>query len=283
MFQAVSQTYTPQQSPPPMDNMLAVPKNTIMTTDSNGDQKPRKMRASCDACSRAKVKRDKVRPTCHRCGNMGICCNYSPSMRLGKPRKNRNPDGTIIRDVSPASSCGPLGPRSDMIPRPTSYTTESSSEPTEPFFFGPATPEYHYQHAFMVNGFDGSQSPAYSDAGSLVSGWSNADQLMFGSPADMFAPLPHSAPTHSPYAGHVRSTSVQSQPEMFAPLDALNCPPMESPQFFGMPDPMFTQDKMMTSPPPMVLAPLPAPPAPATLQNHDCTQFAFQILNTVMH
>jgi len=27
------------------------------------------------------VKCDKVRPTCHRCGNMGICCNYSPSMR----------------------------------------------------------------------------------------------------------------------------------------------------------------------------------------------------------
>ena len=70
----------------------------IMTTGPNGEQKPRKMRASCDACSRAKVcqrlhhshkqlltqfqvKCDKVRPTCHRCGNMGICCNYSPSMR----------------------------------------------------------------------------------------------------------------------------------------------------------------------------------------------------------
>jgi hypothetical protein len=30
---------------------------------------------------RHQVKCDKVRPTCHRCGNMGICCNYSPSMR----------------------------------------------------------------------------------------------------------------------------------------------------------------------------------------------------------
>lgn len=29
-----------------------------------------------------KVKCDKVRPTCHRCSNMGMCCKYSPSMRL---------------------------------------------------------------------------------------------------------------------------------------------------------------------------------------------------------
>ncbi|KAH7394694.1 hypothetical protein BKA66DRAFT_567058 [Pyrenochaeta sp. MPI-SDFR-AT-0127] len=145
MFQAVSQTYTPQQSPPPMDNMLAIPENTIMTTGPNGDQKPLKTRASCDACSRAK----------------------------------------IIHD-----------------PRTTSYTAESSPEPTDPFFFGPATPEYNYQDAFMVNGFDNNQSPAYSDAGSPISGWSNEDQLMFGSPADMFAPLPHFAPPHSPYGGH---------------------------------------------------------------------------------
>ncbi|KAH7388766.1 hypothetical protein BKA66DRAFT_415042 [Pyrenochaeta sp. MPI-SDFR-AT-0127] len=264
--------------------MLAIPENTIMTTGPNGEQKPRKMRASCDACSRAKVKCDKVRPTCHRCGNMGICCNYSPSMsRLGKPRKNRNPDGSIMRDVSPASSSGPLGPRSDMIPRTTSYTAESSPEPTDPFFFGPATPEYHYQDAFMANGFDGSQSPAYSDTGSLVSGWSNEEQLMFGNSTDMFAPLPHYPPPHSPYAGHVRSTSAhhQQQPDMFTPLEAMHSAPMTSPQYFGMPDPMFAQDKMMASPAPMVSAPLPTPPASATIQNHDCTQFAFQTLNSL--
>src|SRR4051794_7939031 len=98
---------------------------------------------------------------------MGICCNYSPSMRyaihpifealrsllcrLGKPRKNRNPDGTIKRDVSPVGSYGPLGARMELIPRTTSYAYESSPEPTDPFFFGPSTPEYHYQDAFMGN------------------------------------------------------------------------------------------------------------------------------------
>ncbi|KAF2832855.1 Zn-II 2Cys6 regulatory protein [Ophiobolus disseminans] len=255
----------------------------IMTTGPNGEQKPRKMRASCDACSRAKVKCDKVRPTCHRCGNMGICCNYSPSMRLGKPRKNRNPDGSIMRDVSPAGSCGPMAPRPDMIPRTTAHNAyESSPEPTDPFFFGPATPEYHYQDAFMASGFEGSHSPAYSEAGSLANGWAaNEDQMMFGTPADLFTPIPQYPTTAPPYAGHVRSTSLQSQPEMFNNINTLTSPPLTSQPFFPMADPVFATSKVMASPPPMVSAPLPTPPVSATIQTHDCTQFAFQTLNSL--
>jgi hypothetical protein len=200
--------------------------------------------------------------------------------RLGKPRKNRNPDGTIMREVSPASSCGPMAPRPDMIPRTSAYTSESSPEPTDPFFFGPATPEYHYQDAFMSTGFDGSQSPAsYSEAGSLVSGWSNDDQLMFGSPADMLTPIPQFPTTAPSFHGHVRSTSLHSQQEMFSPMDSLSSPMLSSQPFFPLSDPMFTQDKMAHSPP-MMPAPLPTPPASATL-NHDCTQFAFQTLNSL--
>ncbi|KAF1953406.1 Zn-II 2Cys6 regulatory protein [Byssothecium circinans] len=263
------------------------PQAAVVTTSPSGEAKPRKLRASCDACSRAKVKCDKVRPTCHRCGNMGICCNYSPSMRLGKPRKNRNPDGTIMRDVSPASSCGPLGARPDMIPRTTSYTAESSPEPSDPFFFGPATPEYHFQDAYMGSTFEGSQSPAYSETGSFVSGWSGDDHMMFhNSPSEMFTSMPQfPPPPPSPYGGHVRTTSAQSQPEMFAPMDGLNSPPLASPQYFGMQQqqqlPIFSPEKMAASPPPMVSAPLPTPPASATTPNHDCTQFAFQTLNSL--
>ncbi|PSN73024.1 Zn-II 2Cys6 regulatory protein [Corynespora cassiicola Philippines] len=285
MFQAVPHTYTTTASTAPsIDAMAAMPpQNTMITSNPTDQPKPRKLRASCDACSRAKVKCDKVRPTCHRCGNMGICCNYSPSMRLGKPRKNRNPDGTIMRDVSPASSCGPLGPRPDMIPRTTSYTNESSPEPTDPFFFGPATPEYHYQDAFMTNSFEGGHSP-YSESGSFVGGWANDDQLMFQSPSEMFPGVPQYPPPHSPYHGHVRSTSVQSQPEMFAPMDGIHSPPMQTPSYYGMseqqPLPMFSPEKM-ASPPPMAQAPLPTPPTSATVQNHDCTQFAFQTLNSL--
>lgn len=192
-----------------------------------------------------------------------------------------------MRDVSPANSIGPgaLGPRPDMIPRTTTYTAESSPEPTDPFFFGPATPEYHhFQDAYMANGFDGSQSPAYSENGSFVSGWSGDEHMMFQSPSEMFtsmAPFPPS--TYAP--GHARSTSVQSQPEMFAPMDGLHSPPMASSQFYGMPEqqtlPVFSPEKIVASPPPMAPAPLPTPPTSAVVQNHDCTQFAFQTLNSL--
>lgn len=189
-----------------------------------------------------------------------------------------------MRDVSPASSCGPLGPRPDMIPRTTSYTTESSPEPSDPFFFGPATPEYHFQDAYMANGFDGSQSP-YSETGSFVGGWSNEDHMLFQSPSEVYTSMPQFPPP-SPYAGHVRTSSVQSQPEMFTPIESISSPPMASPQYFTtmaeqQTIPMFSQDKMATSPPPMAPAPLPTPPTSATVQSHDCTQYAWQTLNSL--
>ncbi|KAH9865565.1 hypothetical protein J1614_009150 [Plenodomus biglobosus] len=285
MFQAPSQTYTPHPSPsPPMDNMLAIPENTIMVTGRNGEPKPRKMRASCDACSRAKVKCDKLRPVCHRCNNMNICCKYSPSMRLGKPRKNRNPDGTVIRDVSPAGSCGLLGTRPDMIPRTNIHTAESSPEPTDSFYFCPATPEFNYQDTFMANGFNGGQSPDYSD-GSLVNGWSNEEQVILGAPTDIFTPMTQFLTPQPHYAGHVRTDSVQSQSEMFPPMEVLQSPPIGPDQFAGMQPPALAhQDKMMLSPSPMVCAPLPTPPPPpafVSAQMHDCTQHAFQTLNSL--
>lgn len=45
----------PQPSLRRVVNMHTMQETTIMTTRPNGEQKPRKMRASCDACSRAKV------------------------------------------------------------------------------------------------------------------------------------------------------------------------------------------------------------------------------------
>lgn len=188
-----------------------------------------------------------------------------------------------MRDPPPPPSCSTLGPRPDMIPRTATTTAESSPEPADPFFFGPATPEFHFQDTYMSNNFDGSHSPVYSDTGSFLSGWSNDDQMMFSNPADMFAPMPPYMANHSHHNGHVRSTSTQSQPEMFAPLNSFDSPTMGGNQFFGMADSMFTQqDKMMVSPPRMVPAPLPTPPVATTvIPNHDCTQFAFQTLNSL--
>ena len=47
--------------------------------------RPAKFRSSCDACSASKIKCDQERPSCLRCSNLGIKCNYSPSRRMGKP------------------------------------------------------------------------------------------------------------------------------------------------------------------------------------------------------
>ncbi|KAF2632156.1 hypothetical protein BU25DRAFT_358845 [Macroventuria anomochaeta] len=282
MFQTVPQIYTPQSSPsPPTDNMLSLPLVTAVPTGPKGQPKPRKMRASCDACSRAKVKCDKVRPTCQRCGNMSICCNYSPSMRLGKPRKNRNPDGSIIRDITRASSCGPFGSRPEIAPRIASYTVESSPEPVvDPFYLRPSTPNFQFQDPF-TNNFDGNQSPPYSEAS-----WSNEDPIIFQHSTDMMVSMPQFAPL-SPYngAGHVRSTSLQSQPDFLAPIDnGMISPPMASPLLFGLQDqqslPIFEPETFTLSPP-LIAAPQPSPALPAPVQNHDCTQFAFQILNSL--
>jgi hypothetical protein len=134
----------------------------------------------------------------------------------------------------------------------------------------------------MAGSFDGSQSPAsYSEAGSLVGGWSKDDQLMFGSPPDIFSPVPQFAPVAPRFHGHVRSASLHSQPEMFTPMDTLSSPPLASQPFFPLTDSMFPQHKMVNSPPPTMPAPLPTPPVSASIPNHDCTQFAFQTLNSL--
>ncbi|KAL1792207.1 hypothetical protein ACET3X_009958 [Alternaria dauci] len=281
MFHASTQAFPPLHSrSPPIDDMMAGHEIAIMPTSLNGVPKIRKMRASCDACSRAKVKCDKVRPTCHRCGTMNICCNYSPSMRLGKPRKNRNIDGSIKRDMSPAGSYVPLGARVDLLPRTTSYTYESSPEPTDPLCFGPRTPEYHYQDAFLGNRFEGSQSSRSSEGiGPHSNTWSNGEQMLFAQQADLFAPVPQYPPPHTAFHGHVRSTSVQSQPEMLPPLDQTQISAAFSHQFLGVIGPDDArQEKTMVSPPPMMASPLPTPPISHIPMRHDCTQFAFQIL-----
>ena len=48
---------------------------------------PQKLRASCDGCYQSKVKCSKETPACSRCAAHGIPCKYSPSQRMGKPRR----------------------------------------------------------------------------------------------------------------------------------------------------------------------------------------------------
>jgi hypothetical protein len=61
-------------------------------------------------------------------------------------------------------------------------------------------------------------------------------------------------------------------------------PPMASPLLFGLQDqqslPMFEPETFTLSPP-LVAAPAPSPALSAPVLDHDCTQFAFQILNSL--
>ncbi|KAF2804760.1 uncharacterized protein BDZ99DRAFT_502226 [Mytilinidion resinicola] len=253
------------------------------------ETKPRKLRASCDACSRAKVKCDKVRPTCHRCGNMGICCNYSLSMRLGKPRKNRSMDMSLMRDVSPASSCGAFGSRLDMRPRTTASTAESSPEPIDPFFFGPNTPEYPYQDAFMA-GFNSRYSPE-STTGPSLPGYHTEDLFLAPSSEPLFStPLSHFPSSYHTGALSTPITMPGHSTPFPAPQNTHYSMSSQAPTHYYPPDaqsyfsPKYTPDPTTT---PAALRPLPTPSAAPTSSplaardHHDCTDVAFATLGAL--
>lgn len=202
--------------------------------------------------------------------------------RLGKPRKSRNIDGSIMRDISPAGSYVPLGARMDHFPRTALYKYESSPEPIDPFYFGPRTPEYHYQDAFIGDTFSSSHSSVGSEcANSRVNAWPNGGQMLYTNNTEMFAPVPQYPPLSTAFHGHVhvRSPSISSQPDIATSPERTQTPAAISYQFLGMSVlHNAQQEKIMASPPPMASAPLPTPPDSNIFLRHDCTQFAFQIL-----
>ncbi|MCJ1381159.1 hypothetical protein MMC17_004268 [Xylographa soralifera] len=48
-----------------------------------------KFKDACDMCSASKVKCDKERPMCGRCGKLVYPCFYSPARRMGRPHPSR--------------------------------------------------------------------------------------------------------------------------------------------------------------------------------------------------
>jgi hypothetical protein len=89
-------------------------------TGSVQTQMKNRLRASCDACSRAKVKCDKKRP-CSRCGTMGICCNYSVSMRTGHAKISASPTNAVL-----------------------TTTRRRSLDNGDPFLFGPSKDQENF-------------------------------------------------------------------------------------------------------------------------------------------
>ncbi|WQF77329.1 Putative zn(2)Cys(6) fungal-type DNA-binding domain-containing protein [Colletotrichum destructivum] len=51
------------------------------------NEKSTRLRASCDSCTRAKLRCDQEKPSCARCTDRNEICNYSPMGRVGRPRR----------------------------------------------------------------------------------------------------------------------------------------------------------------------------------------------------
>ena len=65
---------------------------------------PPRLRASCDGCYLSKVRCTKEIPGCSRCLNHGVLCKYSPSQRIGKPRRLRETHQARDRHKDPITS-----------------------------------------------------------------------------------------------------------------------------------------------------------------------------------
>lgn len=65
---------------------------------------PPRLRASCDGCYLSKVRCTKEVPGCSRCLNHGVPCKYSPSQRIGKPRRLRENHQARDRPKDPVTS-----------------------------------------------------------------------------------------------------------------------------------------------------------------------------------
>lgn len=65
---------------------------------------PPRLRASCDGCYLSKVRCTKEIPGCSRCLNHGVLCKYSPSQRIGKPRRLQEAHQARNRHKDPVTS-----------------------------------------------------------------------------------------------------------------------------------------------------------------------------------
>lgn len=84
-----------------------------------------KLRDSCDACSVAKVRCTKKKPTCTRCGKRGIPCEYIATKRAGRPSRPLTQSTT---DASQTSN----NPRRSDVTNDVQVTSPPSSNTNTP-------------------------------------------------------------------------------------------------------------------------------------------------------
>ncbi len=78
-----------------------------------------KLRDSCESCAASKVRCSKEKPTCNRCAERGVKCQYSVQQRTGRKFRRRESindnmkDATSSQTITPLSSTSPFFPELD--------------------------------------------------------------------------------------------------------------------------------------------------------------------------
>ena len=118
----------------PSNTQNASREATTSSANSDGSRK-QKFRSSCDSCSASKVKCDQGLPTCARCVNLGIKCNYSPSRRMGKPPAIHRDSSTKSQQAKTSKKRPLLSPPLSSVSSHEQLTFDAQNPSLDPFFF----------------------------------------------------------------------------------------------------------------------------------------------------
>ena len=104
---------------------------------SHGQSKPKepRMRDSCEACAKSKLKCSRDKPTCKRCQNRGLDCHYCPSQRAGRTPSTTIGATTIATSKRPRSPLTPIDAKS-LSPKPQGMVANKASS-SESSAYGP--------------------------------------------------------------------------------------------------------------------------------------------------
>lgn len=229
----------------------------------------RRLRASCDGCYLSKVKCTKETPTCTRCLNHGVVCKYSPSQRVGKPRRLRENQqvhhGSTTNSTTPdigATNTSNSQSTSDASVLPPPYSWNINFDPS----ITAGTSAFNLEDEISMM-WPGSLSVTDSENGGFVDDSSRDSNL--SSPSNSL-PTPASDYPDTPQPssaglGRLGNSVVQQQP----------LPPLFSDEHMLLPDP----------PPQLFFSPTQDPVADAgSLPSTDhctCATATFDVLRTL--
>lgn len=195
---------------------------------------PPRLRASCDGCYLSKVRCTKEIRGCSRCLNHGVPCKYSPSQRIGKPRRLRENHQARDKHIDPvtstATSSKSASPCDVAVPPPLyswnlhfdpSITVQSSAfdiSEQMPTIWQREFPLSNCENGTLVNDschVPGLPSPSESLPTTVEFGNQVAEQSSLAVPAVAENQMHHPQPNHSFSNKHI--LLQDGLPELYSP------------------------------------------------------------------